>query len=117
MTLVVSAVIALVVYARRRSRRLRGSFLGPDFVEPPDEWEVSSGDMTLLEKLGDGFFGVVHKAYLYRRPSRNTAKIAANETSSFGNEKSVVACKMLKSNFFSHLHFNFIYNMLSSMNF
>ena len=93
-TIVVLVVTVFVVYARRKA--VRKNTFGSDFAEPSDEWEVNSGDMTLLEKLGDGFFGVVYKAYLYHSPSRRTSMLARKERNSFGDEKSVVACKMLK---------------------
>ncbi|XP_065844670.1 uncharacterized protein [Oscarella lobularis] len=93
-TFVAFVFIGIVVYARRNNG------FGSDFAEPSDEWEVNSGDMTLLEKLGGGFFGVVYKAYLYHSPSGRMSMLARKERSSFGDEKSVVACKMLKE---SHL--------------
>ena len=88
------SVIVFVIYARRKAL-LRGSLLGPDLVEPPDEWEVNAGDMTLLEKLGNGFFGVVHRAYLYHSPSSRSRR-RGKAKNSLGDQKSVVACKMLK---------------------
>ena len=30
-----------------------------------DEWEINPGNIMLLEKIGEGFFGVVREAYLY----------------------------------------------------
>ena len=89
------SVIVFVIYARRKAYLLRGSLLGPDLVEPPDEWEVNAGDMTLLEKLGNGFFGVVHRAYLYHSPSSSPRR-HGKAKNSLGDQKSVVACKMLK---------------------
>ncbi|XP_065844501.1 uncharacterized protein [Oscarella lobularis] len=94
--LIVFSVIVFVIYARRKAL-LRGSLLGPDLVEPPDEWEVNAGDMTLLEKLGNGFFGVVHRAYLYHSPSSRSRR-RGKAKNSLGDQKSVVACKMLKAN-------------------
>ena len=85
--------IFLVFYARRRTLRKNGFVY--DLDKQADEWEVNSGDMTLLEKLGAGFFGVVHRAYLYHRPSGSLSRLARKESNSFGN-KSEVACKMLK---------------------
>ena len=85
--------IFLVFYGRRRVLRRKG-FVS-DLDKPADEWEVNSGDMTLLEKLGDGFFGVVHRAYLYHRPSGSLSRLARKESNSFDN-RSEVACKMLK---------------------
>ena len=87
-------IIACVVYARRKAFRLNS--FGLDFAEPSDKWEVNSGDMTLLEKLGDGFFGVVYKAYLYHSLSERISMLARKESNSLSYEKSVVACKMLK---------------------
>ena len=110
-TLIFFAVIIFVAYARRRAQRFSWSPLGSFFAEPPDEWEVNRGDMTLLEKLGDGFFGVVHKAYLFRTPKRSLSSRLSSRFSSrllilssqsrkdstfSASEKSVVACKMIK---------------------
>ena len=92
----VSFVITVcAVYARRNSFRQRRA-LGSDSFEPPDEWEVNPGNMALLEKLGDGFFGVVYRAYLYQSSSVSSSRQARKERNSFENEKLVVACKMLK---------------------
>ncbi|XP_065844363.1 uncharacterized protein [Oscarella lobularis] len=93
-TFVAFVIIACVVYARRKAFRLNS--FGLDFAEPSDKWEVNSGDMTLLEKLGDGFFGVVYKAYLYHSLSERISMLARKESNSLSYEKSVVACKMLK---------------------
>ena len=96
LTFVVSFVIVFIVYVRRRATLSRRSFFRSLFVDAPDKWEVNPGDMTLLERLGDGFFGIVHKAHLYQRTSRNFLALPEKERSSLGNEKLVVACKMLK---------------------
>ena len=95
----VSFVITVcALYARRNSFRLRRA-LGYDSFEPPDEWEVNPGNMALLEKLGDGFFGVLYRAYLYQSSSVSSSRQARKERNSFENEKLVVACKMLKCMF------------------
>ena len=90
--------------------------LASDFVEPPDEWEVNLGNMTLLEKLGGGFFGVVYRAYLYQSSSGGSSRQARKEKISFENEKLVVACKMLKGMYacFS-IYFRFLL-MIESIN-
>ena len=93
-TIVVLVAIVFIVYARRKAFRL--NTFGSDFAEPSDEWEINSGNMSLLEKLGDGFFGVVYKAYLYHSPSGRLSRLDRKERNSLGDEKSVVACKMLK---------------------
>ena len=102
-TLIFFAIFIFVAYSRRRAQRFSWSPLGSFFAEPPDRWEVNRGDMTLLEKLGDGFFGVVHKAYLFHCPNRGLlsrlsilSSQSRNESGSSASEKSVVACKMLK---------------------
>ena len=95
---VVLVFIVAAVYARRKAFLING--FGSHFAEPTDEptdkWEVNSGDIALLEKLGDGFFGVAYKAYLYHSPSRPMSMLAQKESNSLGDKKSVVACKMLK---------------------
>ena len=85
--------IFLVFYARRRALSRKG--FASSLHKLADEWEVNSGDMTLLEKLGDGFFGVVHRAYLYHRSAGNSSRLAQKDRNSFSN-RSEVACKMLK---------------------
>ena len=114
-TLIFFAIFIFVAYSRRRAQRFSWSPLGSFFAEPPDRWEVNRGDMTLLEKLGDGFFGVVHKAYLFHCPNRGLlsrlsilSSQSRNESGSSASEKSVVACKMLKgilASFFSSYQF------------
>ena len=63
--------------------------------------------MTLLEKLGDGFFGIVRKAYLFRTSKRSLSSRLSSRLSILSSqsrkdstfsasEKLVVACKMLK---------------------
>ncbi|XP_065844704.1 tyrosine-protein kinase receptor torso-like [Oscarella lobularis] len=99
---VVVIAIFLVFYGRRRVLRRKG-FVS-DLDKPADEWEVNSGDMTLLEKLGDGFFGVVHRAYLYHRPSGSLSRLARKESNSFDN-RSEVACKMLKGSNLAEMDF------------
>ena len=86
--------ILAVFYARRKPFRMNG--FGSDFAEPSDEWEVNFGDMTLLEKLGEGFFGVVYRAYLYHNQSRRFSLQARKDRNFLGDDKSIVACKMLK---------------------
>ena len=93
-TLVAFVIVVAVVYAH--SKAFRKNDLASDCTEPSDEWEINSGDMTLLEKLGDGFFGVVYKAYLYNSQSRPMSMLARKKGNSFGDEKSVVARKKLK---------------------
>ena len=62
-----------------------------------DDWDVNLGDLTLLERIGEGFFGVVVKAVLYRNPSNRLNMQCGVRRQSGDNEyKSVVACKMLK---------------------
>ena len=62
-----------------------------------DDWEVNLGDLTLLERIGEGFFGVVVKAVLYRNPSNRLNMQCGVRRQSGDNEyKSAVACKMLK---------------------
>ena len=63
-----------------------------------DDWEVSRGDLTLLERIGEGFFGVVVKAVLYHNPSNrlNTQCGPVRRQSGDNEYKSIVACKMLK---------------------
>ena len=108
-------VVAVVCVRRERRRaaksRRRLQALNPpssDSVEPAikpldDEWEIDRGDLMLLEKIGEGFFGVVLKAKVFHRQplesqrwmvrrSRTGTNIGGNET------KSIVACKMLKGN-------------------
>ena len=49
----------------------------------------------LLEQLGEGFFGVVRKAYLYlnlEKPLNAQSKVGSDPS----ENKTVVACKMLK---------------------
>ena len=89
----VFVVVFVAVNARRKYLRIRRT---PDFVEPHDEWEVNSHDMTLLDKLGDGFFAVVYRAFLYHSSSRGFLRQGKKEAKSFEKEKSVVVCKMLK---------------------
>ena len=92
-SVIVAIAIFLIFYARRRASRKNSDVC--DLDKRADEWEVNSGDMTLLERLGDGFFGVVHRAYLYHRPSGSLSKLARKESDLFNN-RSEVACKMLK---------------------
>ncbi|XP_065844505.1 uncharacterized protein [Oscarella lobularis] len=92
-SVIVIFVIFLGFYVRRRALRKKRFVYNLD--KRPDKWEINCGDMILLEKLGDGFFGVVHRAYLYHRPSGSVSNLALKESLSFGN-RSEVACKMLK---------------------
>ena len=82
-------------------------------VNPPDEWELDPDDVTLLEVIGEGFFGVVLKAQVFHKPSprwmvrsrmnssvrSNSSRRRSSRSSSVDGKqtiKSVVACKMLK---------------------
>ena len=62
-----------------------------DSCKRPDAWEISHGDVTLLEKIGEGLFGVVHKAQLLHEPSLQPKTVQHRISN-----KSFVACKMLK---------------------
>ena len=74
-----------------------------------DEWEISRGDLHVLEKIGEGFFGIVHKAYLYHHALKQQ-KMRSELKRDFGNDdyKSAVACKMLKG-------LNILFFQLSSL--
>ncbi|XP_065842985.1 uncharacterized protein [Oscarella lobularis] len=83
--------IAFCIICRRKHRLARTAF---------DEWEISRGDLHVLEKIGEGFFGIVHKAYLYHHALKQQ-KMRSELKRDFGNDdyKSAVACKMLKGTF------------------
>ena len=63
----------------------------PDPCRRPDEWEINHDDVMLLEKIGEGLFGVVHKAQLFHRPSSQWKRMRHRNSN-----KSFVACKMHK---------------------
>ncbi|XP_065838949.1 uncharacterized protein [Oscarella lobularis] len=83
---------------RRRQRVLRANFY-VDSYNPPaialghctqigrDSWEISPKNLVLLEKLGEGFFGVVLKGEL-AKPVTTIRGIRTH--------RKIVACKMLK---------------------
>ncbi|XP_065831446.1 platelet-derived growth factor receptor alpha-like isoform X2 [Oscarella lobularis] len=94
-------IIAVAVYVRCRSDRRR--FADPlslpdsESFKRLDEWEINHDDMYLLEKIGEGFFGVVHKAQLLHRPTSLCKTVRHPNSGRDGTEKnSFVACKMLK---------------------
>ena len=90
-------VIAVVVYARfnsgeyRSAESLSSPAPPPHSRKRPDEWEINHDDVMLLEKIGEGLFGVVHKAQLLHRPSSHWKRMR-HRTSN----KAFVACKMHK---------------------
>ena len=68
-----------------------------------DEWEINLGDLMLLEKIGEGFFGDVLKAHLYRKPHLDRKlsrrlKMRSKVWRDTGDKenKLVVACKRVK---------------------
>ncbi|XP_065842447.1 tyrosine-protein kinase receptor torso-like [Oscarella lobularis] len=63
----------------------------------------------LLEKIGEGFFGIVRKAYLYRTVAKpQTVQSEVGCDSSSDENKTVVACKMLKDRFLHHDEIDFL---------
>lgn len=106
---VTAALLALIGFAfvihrysrikkRRRQRVLRAN-AGVDSYNTPaialghftqisrDSWEISPENLVLLEKLGEGFFGVVYKGEL----AKPVPTIRGIRTL-----RKIVACKMLK---------------------
>lgn len=81
-------VVIVALYIRRRRRHLSKAFV--------DEWEISRGDVLLLDKIGEGFFGVVRKGYLYQAESKNTFQSELKRGDNDDENKTLVACKMLK---------------------
>ena len=72
-------------------------------AKPPDEWEIDRSNLMLLEKIGEGFFGVVLKAHVFhKKPSESqrwmVRRIRTGSNIDGDETKSVVACKMLKGN-------------------
>ncbi|XP_065842852.1 uncharacterized protein [Oscarella lobularis] len=85
-------LLAVFFFVRRRRNRFEETTI--------DDWDVNLGDLTLLERIGEGFFGVVVKAVLYRNPSNRLNMQCGVRRQSGDNEyKSVVACKMLKETY------------------
>ncbi|XP_065826081.1 uncharacterized protein [Oscarella lobularis] len=81
---------------------------GVDLTEPPDEWELNPENLTLLEVLGEGYFGVVLKGEIVRgvEPTPSTPRrlnsarglrhTSVHSRGSTSKVKTIVACKMLK---------------------
>ena len=114
--LIVVVAVFCVCRERRRAEKIRRQVVQPALpvspptvsdsvkpVKPLDEWEIDRGDLMLLERIGEGFFGVVLKAQVFHRQplesqrwmvrrSRTGSDVSGDET------KSIVACKMLKGN-------------------
>lgn len=80
-----------------------------DPEEEPDEWEICSENLTLLDTVGEGFFGIVLKGQVcHSGPPITTNNVQPLGTLChgkgrkrlFGHDKmetmTVVACKMLK---------------------
>ncbi|XP_065840054.1 uncharacterized protein [Oscarella lobularis] len=93
---IITSVLVLIIFGatatcirRRRKRRLATAAF--DSVQLRDNWEISRGDIFLLEKIGQGAFGVVVKAHLYHKSSSRLSIRDLEE-----ENKSTVACKMLK---------------------
>ena len=117
--LFVVLVILIAIYrARRHSakdlhRHLESmAFSAPelelpafDFADAPDAWEIKPDEMTLLDVIGEGFFGVVLKAEISRMRPLSTSRrkmslddhrLLSRRRSSERKIKTIVACKMLK---------------------
>ena len=94
LVLILIAVVVCVCYRRKcRSVNLTSPAAEARTCKRPDEWEINRGDVALLEKIGEGLFGVVHKAQLLHEPSLQRKSTVQHRTSN----KSFVACKMLRS--------------------
>ena len=89
---IILVIVLVAVYVRRKKHR--------SLVTVVDEWEINPGNVMLLEKIGEGFFGIVRKAYLYRTVAKpQTVQSEVGCDSSSDENKTVVACKMLKGIF------------------
>ena len=87
-------VVFVAVFVRRKKDRSSMTVV--------DEWEIHPGNIMLLEKIGEGFFGVVRKAYLYGSATKPQTVQSEVRCDFSGNKnKIVVACKMLKG---IHMH-------------
>ncbi|XP_065840047.1 uncharacterized protein [Oscarella lobularis] len=104
----VLTILSVTCIRRKQHRVAHQAF---DFVQLCDDWEINRGDIFLLEQIGQGAFGVVLKAHLYhlssprsstpssRRSSRRSKQSSIRSqlgSDPDGEEKSIVACKMLK---------------------
>ena len=81
-------VFIVAFYIRRKRRNLSKTFV--------DEWEINRGDVMLLDKIGEGFFGVVRQGYLYHAESKETFRSELKCDDNDDENKTLVACKMLK---------------------
>ncbi|XP_065838937.1 uncharacterized protein [Oscarella lobularis] len=100
LTLTVGTIVVYGGMKKRRHKRLLRANLFLNSYRPPaiaprhfthkvcDSWEISPQNLVLLEKLGEGFFGVVLKAEMTKQVS------TVRRSKSF--RRKVVACKMLK---------------------
>ena len=89
---VISSVLALIIFGtivtcihRKRHRSSTAA------IELRDDWEIRRGDVYMLDKIGQGAFGVVLKAQLY---CKSLPRSSLRDPD--GENKRIVACKMVK---------------------
>ncbi|XP_065840161.1 tyrosine-protein kinase receptor torso-like [Oscarella lobularis] len=92
---VISSVIALIIFGaivtcihRKRHRSSTAAF---DSIELRNDWEIRRGDLFMLDKIGQGAFGVVLKAQLY---CKSLPRSSLHDPD--WENKKIVACKMVK---------------------
>ena len=80
-------------------------------LEPLDEWEIERKDLRLLDVMGEGFFGVVLRGEMNHgsetplttqeqlNMSTRRDPSTRRQSSSLGQTRTLVACKMLKGKF------------------